>query len=113
MFLSQPEEKKVRALLVQLKEDIDSQRASEGVEIQGSIFDEIADLFENLIATKPIVLDKDPSPNEAAGIVGISHNSVIEMVKAGRLMGYEIGGQWRVTRESLFEYLEKCTVEGG
>lgn len=104
-LMSQAEEKKVLGLLAQLK-GMGKQPAKETVEVLKSSVLEIVGLMELILAKKPIVLEKDLSPNEAAEIAGISRNSVMEMLKAGRLKGYEVGTHWRVTKDSVLKYLE-------
>jgi len=66
---------------------------------------EILDLVKLCLEKKPIILEKDLSPTEAGEIAGISRTTITNLIKSGRLKGYEVGTHWRVTRESLLKYM--------
>lgn len=102
-LMNNAEEKRVRGLLSLLKKAEEQPR--ETVEIRKDSVHELVGLVELLLEKKPIVLDNDVSPNEAAEIAGISRTSIMNMLKSGRLKGYEVGAHWRIKRESLLKYL--------
>ena len=104
LLMNEAEEKKVQGLLTLLKGA--GKQPKETVEILRSSLNEIVGLVERLLAQKPIVLEADLSPTEAGEIAGISRRSVMNMVKSGRLGGYEVGTHWRITKDSLLKYME-------
>lgn len=104
LLMNQAEEKKAQSLLLLLKGA--EKQPKETVEILKSSVHELVGLVELLLSKKPIILEDDLSPTEAGEIVGISRTSVMNMLKTGRLKGYEVGTHWRITRDSLLKYLE-------
>lgn len=104
LLMNQAEEKKVQSLLLLLKGA--EKQPKETVEILESSVHELVGLVELLLSKKPIVLEEDLSPTEAGEIAGISRTSVMNMLKIGRLKGYEVGTHWRVTKDSVLKYLE-------
>lgn len=109
-FITQEQERKVKGLLTLLKGAADSQRAAEEtVEIKRGSAKELVGLIELLLAEKPIVLDEDLTPSEAAKVLGISRPLVIHLLETGKIEGYRIGvgKHWKAKRNSLLKYLEE------
>ncbi len=101
-LMDQAEEKRVRGLLSLLKTV--KPPDDEPAEVREARH-EILGLVELCLEKKPIVLEKDLSPTEAGEIAGISRTTVMNLIKSGRLKGYEVGAHWRVTRDSLHKYM--------
>ena len=104
-LMSQSKEKWLQGLLVTLK-GAENQPSGDSAAVLKSSIREVVGLMELLLSQKPIVLDKDLSPNEAAEITGVSRSLVMKMLKNGRLKGYEVGAHWRISKESVLKYLE-------
>lgn len=107
-FMSKPlmkleEKKRFRGLLDLAKKA--EKPTGESVEVRHAR-SELFGLVELLLANDTIVLENDLTPNEAAEVAGISRNSILKMLKTGRLQGYEVGSHWKVSRVSLLKYLE-------
>lgn len=100
-LMNQAEEKRVRGLLSLLKTAKQPDEPAEVSEARR----EILGLVELCLEKKPVVLEKDLSPTEAGEIAGISRTTVTNLLKSGRLKGYEVGTHWRVTRDSLLKYM--------
>ena len=46
---------------------------------------------------------------ELEPILGVSHQSIVRYVKAGKLPAKKINGKWRVTRADLEAYINNST----
>lgn len=68
---------------------------------------ELFGFVEQVLTKDAIVLESDLTPNEAAEAAGVSRNTILKMLKTGRLQGYEVGAHWKVSRASLMRYLEE------
>lgn len=42
---------------------------------------------------------------EVKQILKISHNTILSMLKDGRLQGFKIGNYWRITEQSLLNFI--------
>lgn len=103
LMKSEEEKKRFRGLLELAKR---AERPSESVEVREAR-SELYGLIELLLAkdVDTVLLENDLTPNEAAEVAGISRNSILKMLKTGRLQGYEVGSHWKVSRASLLKYL--------
>lgn len=103
LMKSEEEKKRFRGLLELAKK---AERTSEPAEVREAR-GELYGLIELILAkdTDAFLLENDLTPNEAAEVAGISRNSILKMLKTGRLQGYEVGSHWKVSRESLLKYL--------
>jgi len=101
LMKSEEEKKRFRGLLELAKK---AERPSEPAEVREAR-GELYGLIELILAKDTVLLENDLTPNEAAEIAGISRNSILKMLKAGRLQGYEVGSHWKVSRASLLKYL--------
>ncbi|MBX9767209.1 MAG: helix-turn-helix domain-containing protein [Bdellovibrionales bacterium] len=105
LFITKEEEEKVQGLLAILKKA--EKQTQETVAVAKTSIHELAGLMEQLLAEKPIVLEKDLSPSEAGEIAQISRPFVMHLMKAGTLKGYPVGSHWRIKKESLIKYMEE------
>ena len=51
------------------------------------------------------------TPAEVAKILKIHYRGVLDLIHLGKLMGYRIGRQYRISREDLRSYMESTRVE--
>ena len=51
-------------------------------------------------------LDRLYGPKSVAAYLGISVPTVYRLIRAKRLKAAKVGGQWRITKSALREYLE-------
>lgn len=42
---------------------------------------------------------------ELEPVIGVTHRTLVNYVKSGRLKGTKIGGQWKVTEDNLRKFL--------
>lgn len=42
---------------------------------------------------------------ELEPVIGVTHRTLVNYVKSGRLKGAKIGGQWKVTEDNLRKFL--------
>lgn len=109
-FITKEEEQKVKGLLAVLKgAEKDPKATPETIEIRRVSAKELMGLMELLLNDKPIVLEEDLTPAEAAKIAGISRPLISHLLKTGKLDGYQIGvgKHWKVKRNSLLKYIEE------
>jgi excisionase family DNA binding protein len=100
-LLNQTEEMRIRDLLNLLRT---KESANESPEVREAKR-EILKFVESCLDKKPVLLEKDLSPTEAGEIAGVSRTTITNLIKSGRLQGYEVGTHWRVKRESLQKYM--------
>lgn len=101
LMKSEEEKKRFRGLLELAKK---AERPSESAEVREAR-GELYGLIELILTKDTVLLENDLTPNEAGEIAGISRNSILKMLKTGRLQGYEVGSHWKVSRASLLKYL--------
>ncbi len=82
-----------------------SKKSSKSVSLSKKDLDRIVRLLNSIFVEKPIVVGEYLTPNEAAKLAGISRPVVIEMLRAGGLIGHQVGKHWRIKKESLLEYI--------
>lgn len=44
---------------------------------------------------------------EIAPIIGVSYRTLQRWIKAGKLPAKKVGGRWKITEKSLFEWLSR------
>lgn len=105
-FITQEKEKKLKGLLALLK---GAGTTKEIIEIKQVSAKELVGLMELLLSEKPIVLDEDLTPSEAAKILGISRPLVVHLLETKKIEGYHIGvgTHWKAKRNSVLKYLEE------
>ena len=47
------------------------------------------------------------SVQQVADFLKVSEGTIIRLLKSGEMEGHKVGGQWRLTRNQVDEYLEK------
>lgn len=108
-FITQEQETKVKGLVALLKGAASPRVQGETIEIKRVSARELLGLMELLLSEKPIVLDEDLTPSEAAKILGISRPLVVHLLETKKLEGYRIGvgKHWKAKRNSVLKYLEE------
>lgn len=106
-FMSKPlmraeEKKRIRGLLELAKKSEQPNQSPEVREAKNEIYG----LVEIILTNDTVILENDLTPNEAAQVAGVSRNSILKMLKTGRLQGYEVGSHWKVSQASLRKYLD-------
>jgi excisionase family DNA binding protein len=106
-FITRKDEKKVKGLLGLLKGP-EARQSAGIVEIKEGSARELAGLIELLLEERPIVLEEDLTPSEAAQLAQISRHLIMHLVKSGKLSGYTIGvgKHWKIKRDSILKYIE-------
>ena len=46
--------------------------------------------------------------NECKALLKIGKNTLLELLHSKRLDGFKIGNRWKISRESLIEYITHC-----
>ena len=49
------------------------------------------------------------TPREIAERFGVSNTAVISWLTHGRLEGFRVGNLWKVKKEALLEFVERCS----
>jgi excisionase family DNA binding protein len=57
--------------------------------------------------------DKIYSLNDLIDLLQISRKTLIEYIKGGKIKAFRVGNAYRVTEESLQDYIEKTEVKIG
>lgn len=105
LLLKETEEKDLLRLQAQLLESNDHAQSKKSVQIERSQLKKLLGLLNNVLASKPVVVDDYLTPNDAAKIAGVSRPLITEMLKNGTLLGHKVKSHWRVKKESLISYL--------
>ncbi len=106
LLLKETEERELLRLQAQLLESNDhAQSKKKSVQIERSQLKKLMALLNNVLASKPVVVDDYLTPNDAAKIAGVSRPLITEMLKNGTLLGHKVKSHWRVKKESLISYL--------
>ena len=46
--------------------------------------------------------------NECKALLKIGKNTLLDLLHSKRLDGFKIGNRWKISRESLIEYITHC-----
>lgn len=52
------------------------------------------------------------SPNQAGKLLGVSGKTVVRMMEAGDLAGYQIGSVWKFKKSDIENYIESRRFRG-
>lgn len=55
--------------------------------------------------------EKVYSINDLIEILQVSRKTILNLIKKGELVGFSIGGRYRVTQRALDNYIEKTRVQ--
>jgi excisionase family DNA binding protein len=58
-----------------------------------------------------LVLEVVYTPKEVAEILKVSEQVIADELKMGRLEGFKVGRQWRITEGSLRSYIQINTIK--
>ena len=58
-----------------------------------------------------MVLEPVYTPKEVAEILKVSEQVIADELKTGRLEGFKVGRQWRITEGSLRSYIQSNTIK--
>lgn len=60
-----------------------------------------------------MVLEAVYTPKQLAELLQVSEQVIAEELKSGRLVGFRVGRQWRITESSVREYIKNNTAYPG
>lgn len=57
-----------------------------------------------------MVLEAVYTPKQLAELLQVSEQVIADELKSGRLVGFRVGRQWRITESSVREYIKNNTA---